>query len=144
MYLQAALWHADGTLRAAFLDPLCCHLLLDTDDATYWIPAHLAWQTSEKYFSRNCLVDPNGLNCGVPRVSKTGARRSPLIAALRRQKPLMRLMASLLRQSNRQNKGIKGAGSASSPELPTAGGISISTSCANSLVPRLSIFAIFG
>ncbi len=54
----------------------------DTDDATDSIPAHLHWRTSENSISRDCLVDPNWLNRGVPRVSNRGLEEplSPLCA----------------------------------------------------------------
>ncbi len=78
--MQAALCRPEVTLglRAALLDPLCCGLLLNTYDVTYWIQAHLVWQTSEKYPSKNLLGSSEwALNLGIQRVSKTGREEVP-------------------------------------------------------------------
>jgi hypothetical protein len=61
---------------------LCCSLLLGTYDVTYWIPAHLVWQTSEKYPSRNSSVDQNGFSTlGSNKSARRGEKKPPIAAS---------------------------------------------------------------
>ena len=72
-------------LSLLFLSLLFLSLLLDTYDLTSWIPAHLVWQTSEKYPSRNSSVDQNGLSTLGSNESARRGEKKPPIAASRYQ-----------------------------------------------------------